>query len=145
RMKKSLLLLLFCIGCSQAPTNAPVSVSQPTQIPDPTAPTTDNPAYYEGYAVISKFDEVTHTFQAIGQDSVPAQIRAGVADGEIKATVSVNDESRPYNVFLFCKGGYYLGNDKTSYAYFSKDYKTLVWGSPTPGDPTLFKTIYANR
>jgi len=100
---------------------------------------------YQGYAVMSKFDYATHSFQRIGTDSIPAQIRAGVADGEIKATVSVNDESRPYDVFLFCKGGYYLGNDSTSYAYFSKDYNTIVWGSPSDSDPGLYKTVYATR
>jgi len=144
-MKKYLFLLVCCIGCSSNPSTAPVAEPSPGQILVPVPPSTTKPAFYQGYAVISKFNCSTHTFEPVGNDSIPAQIRAGVADGEIKATVSVNDEERPYDVFLFCKGGYYLGNDSTSYAYFSKDYNSIVWGSPSESEPGLYKTIYASR
>ena len=94
---------------------------------------------------MSRWNCVTHTFQRSACDSVPAQITAGVDINEIRATVSINNEGRPLDVFLFCQKGYYLGNDSTSYAYFSADYNSLVWGAPVEGNPNMYRTVYANR
>jgi len=141
-MKKYLFLLVCIIGCSSAP-SAPTT--EPTTAPVPVPPTAAKPGFYQGYTVLSRFDCTTHRFQRIAADSVPAQITVAVSEDEIRATVSIDGEDRPLDVFLFSQNGYYLGNDSTSYAYFSKDYNSIAWGSQSPSDPTLYKTVYASR
>jgi hypothetical protein len=143
-MTRYTLLLLCCVGCASAP-SAPVSEPTSVKVPAPVPPTADKPGFYQGYAVVSKFDCTTHRFQRAGSDSVSAQITVVVTGNEIRATVSINGEERPVDVFLFSQKGYYLGNDGVSYAYFSADYNSITWGCQSPGDPNLYKTIYASR
>ncbi len=137
-------LLLFLFGCASDPASVPFLAPKVASVPV-IPPSANNPGFYQGYAVASQFNSATHSFQRAAADSTNAQIRVVEADNEIKATISINSEDRPYDVFLFLHNGYYIGNDSISYAYFSADYNTIVWGRKSPDDGNIYKTVYATR
>ncbi len=143
-MKYSLLLLLF-LGCASDPVSTPAPIPKPAPTHTPVPPSAKSPSYYQGYAVSSQFNTVTHTFQRAAGDSVTAQIRVVEADDEIHATVSITNGDKPFEVFLFLHNGYYIGSDSISYAYFSGDYNTIVWGQRSADSGNLYQTIYASR
>lgn len=128
-MKVMSLLCIALTGCLQ-PSES--SVSSPI-------------GFYQGYAVTSRWNASSHQFLRAGTDSVGAQIRVISDSIELKATVSINGQAHPFDVFLFAGGGYYTGNDKTSYAYFSEDYHAITWGRRSDIDTNLYETIYARK
>ncbi len=109
-----------------------------------TEPSVSTPiGFYQGYAIISSWNPSAHEFQPVTLDSIGAQIRVSGAGDELTATVSINGQAHPFDIFLFVMKEYYTGNDHASYAYFRKDYHELTWGRRSEIDTNLYETIYA--
>lgn len=130
-MKKFSLLLLFFCGCVSNSVNGPVyPVHQAVG------------HTYQGSAIASQWNPNRNTFERACTDSIGAQIRIISTGTELRATVSINGNDRPFDVFLFpAKGGYYIGNDSLSFAYFSSDSSSITWGRTESG--VLYNSIYA--
>lgn len=98
--------------------------------------------FYQGFSVTSVWNDSTNTFARTGSDSIAAQIRVITTGDELRATVSIDGTTHPFDVFLFPHFGYFIGNDKVSYAYFSSDSNTITWGT-SEGD--FYNVIYAKK